>query len=329
VSAGGGLQDRFGRTLRTLRVSVTDRCDMRCTYCMPATGMAWLPKQDLLGFEELERVVRAFVELGVSRLRLTGGEPLLRQDLPMLVRAFAALPGVEDLALTTNGSRLAGLAPALKAAGLQRATVSLDSLDPARFAAITRGGDLAKVWEGLLAAEAAGLRPLKLNAVLTPLNEPDLLDLAALTLRRDWDVRFIEVMPISAAVGAPAAGLPMAALKRRLEERWGRLQPLEAGASAPARRWRIPGARGAVGFIASVSDSFCGSCDRLRLSATGRLQLCLAHPDGLDLRSLLRGGASDAALKGAISEAVWRKPAGHEFQRQAPAPQAAMSRIGG
>lgn len=324
-----GLGDAFGRRMRTLRVSVTDRCDLRCTYCMPAAGMQWLPKEALLSFEELERVVRAFVDLGVSRLRLTGGEPLLRQDLPQLVKSFAALPGVEDLAMTTNGTRLAALAPALKAAGLQRATVSLDSLDPGRFAAVTRGGDLDKVWQGLLAAEASGLGPIKINAVVTPINEPDLMDLAALTFGRGWDVRFIEVMPISGAVGRPAAGLPMAALKRRMEERWGRLEALATEASAPARRWRIPGALGAVGFIASVSDSFCGSCDRLRLSATGRLQLCLAHPDGLDLRALLRGGATDATLKGAIAEAVWRKPAGHEFHRQAPSPQAAMSRIGG
>ncbi|HXC65272.1 MAG TPA: radical SAM protein, partial [bacterium] len=220
----GGLTDAFGRTMRTLRVSVTDRCDLRCTYCMPAAGMQWLAKGELLSFEELERVVRAFVELGVSRLRLTGGEPLLRQNLPLLVKAFAGLPGVEDLALTTNGTRLAGLAPALKAAGLKRATVSLDSLDPERFAAVTRGGDLAKVWQGLLAAEAAGLGPIKINAVVTPINEPDLMDLAALTFGRGWDVRFIEVMPISGAVGRPAAGLPMAALKRRMEERWGRLE---------------------------------------------------------------------------------------------------------
>jgi cyclic pyranopterin phosphate synthase len=323
------LQDRFGRALRTLRVSVTDRCDLRCTYCMPAGGMDWLPKEELLSFEELTRVVRAFVDLGVSRLRLTGGEPLLRRDLPDLVRALAALQGVQDLALTTNGTRLAALAAALKAAGLQRVTVSLDSLDAGRFAAITRGGDVARVLAGIAAAEAAGLAPLKLNAVVTPVNEPDLLDLAALTLTKPWDVRFIEVMPISAAVGAPQPGLPMAALKRRLQERWGRLEPLDAEPSAPARRWRLPGAAGALGFIASVSDSFCGSCDRLRLSATGRLQLCLAHSDGLDLRTLIRSGVSDQGLKGAIGEAVWRKPAGHAFHQQAPQAGHAMSRIGG
>lgn len=329
MTPGLGPADRFGRVMRTLRISVTDRCDMRCTYCMPAGGMDWLPPAQLLSFEELVRVARIFVAMGVSRLRLTGGEPLLRKDLPRLVRSLADLPGLRDLALTTNATRLEGLAPALKAAGLGRATISLDSLDPGRFAAITRGGDLNRVWRGLLAAEAAGLAPLKLNAVVTPLNEPDLLDLAGLTLERAWDVRFIEAMPISAAVGPPEVGLPLAALKRRIEERWGRLAPLVAEPSAPARRWRIPGARGAVGFIASVSDSFCASCDRLRLSCTGRLQLCLAHPDGLDLRALLRAGATDAALEGAIAEAVWRKPEGHAFHRQAPAPQAAMSRIGG
>jgi cyclic pyranopterin phosphate synthase len=324
------LADRFGRRLRTLRLSVTDRCDLRCVYCMPAEGTAWLPQPELLSFEEIERLVRAFAQLGLSRLRLTGGEPLLRRDLPALVARLARVPGLEDLSLTTNGTRLAGLARDLKAAGLRRVTVSLDSLDPDRFRALTRGGDMAAVLRGIEAAETAGLGPLKLNAVVMPQNEADLLPLAALSLERPWQVRFIEAMPITAALGdGVAGGLPLAVLKRRLEERYGRLEPVAADPSAPARLYRLPGARGKVGFIASVSDSFCGSCDRLRLSSTGRLQLCMAHPDGLDLRGLLRGGVSDEALAGAISEAAWRKPEGHAFYRQAPAPGQAMSRIGG
>lgn len=323
------LQDRFGRVFRTLRLSVTDRCDLRCTYCMPASGMSWLPKEELLSFEELERAARIFVNAGVRRLRLTGGEPLLRRDLPALVRKLAALPGVEDIALTTNASRLAELAAPLKAAGLKRVTVSLDSLDAGRFGAITRGGDLRRVWDGLMAADKAGLG-VKLNAVVLPENEADLLPLAALTLERRWEVRFIEVMPVSSALGhGLAKGLDLMELRERLTRRWGSLESVATDPHAPARRHRLPKALGKLGFIASVSEPFCSACDRLRLGATGRLQLCMAHPDGMDLRSLLRGGVSDARLADAIAEAVWRKPAGHAFY-QGPVPQGlAMSQIGG
>ena len=323
------LQDRFGRSMRTLRLSVTDRCDLRCLYCMPASGMSWLPKQELLSFEELERVARLLVMAGIRRLRLTGGEPLLRQGLPDLVRRLAALGGVEDIALTTNGTRLAGLAAGLKAAGLNRVTVSLDSLDQERFAAITRGGDLAEVWRGLEAAQAVGLK-IKLNTVVLPHNEADLLPLAALTMERDWEVRFIEVMPVSSALGhSVEKGLDLMELKERLTRRWGALVPVATDPHAPARRYALPGAQGKLGFIASVSEPFCSACDRLRLGATGRLQLCMAHPDGLDLRALLRGRVSDARLIDAIAEAVWRKPAGHAFY-QSPVPQGlAMSQIGG
>lgn len=323
------LQDRFGRIFRTLRLSVTDRCDLRCSYCMPAEGMHWLPKEELLSFEELERVARIFVNAGIRRLRLTGGEPLLRQGLPKLVAKLAAMPGVEDIALTTNASRLAELAGPLKAAGLKRVTVSLDSLDAGRFRAITRGGDLAKVWDGLLAADRAGLG-IKLNAVVLPENEADLLPLAALTLERRWEMRFIEVMPVSSALGHRVErGLDLMELRERLTRRWGRLDSVPTDPHAPARRYTLPGALGKLGFIASVSEPFCSACDRLRLSATGRLQLCMAHPDGMDLRGLLRGGVSDARLTDAIAEAVWRKPAGHQFY-QAPVPAGlAMSQIGG
>jgi cyclic pyranopterin phosphate synthase len=324
------LKDRFGRVFKTLRLSVTDRCDLRCNYCMPAEGIAWKPQQDVLSFEELERLTKLFVNLGMQRIRLTGGEPLLRQGLPDLVGRLARIPGIEDLSLTTNGTRLAALAGPLKKAGLQRVTVSLDSLDAERFKAITRGGDLDGVWQGLLSAERAGLGPIKLNCGVLPENEADLLPLAALTMERRWEMRFIEVMPVSSALGHQVqAGLSLMELKERLTRRWGALEAVPTDSHAPARRYRLPGSLGKLGFIASVSESFCSACDRLRLSATGRLQLCMAHPDGLDLRALLRGGVSDARLMDAIAEAVWRKPAGHAFY-QAPVPAGlAMSQIGG
>jgi cyclic pyranopterin phosphate synthase len=322
------LQDRFGRVFRTLRLSVTDRCDLRCSYCMPEDGVAWLPKQDLLSFEELERVAALFVQAGIRRLRLTGGEPLLRHELPSLVERLSRL-GVEDLALTTNGTRLAALAAPFRKAGLKRVTVSLDSLDAGRFRAITRGGDLAQVWSGLEAAAQVGLG-IKLNAVVLPENDADLEPLAALSLERPWEIRFIEVMPVSSSLGhGVAKGVDLMELKARFTRRWGALQEVATDLHAPARRFQLPGARGKLGFIASVSEPFCSACDRLRLSATGRLQLCMAHPDGMDLRALLRGGVSDARLTDAIAEAVWRKPAGHAFY-QAPVPQGlAMSQIGG
>lgn len=325
-----GLIDSFGRVFKTLRLSVTDRCDMRCRYCMPKEGVAWLPKSEVLSFEEMERLVRVFAGLGIRRLRLTGGEPLLRQDLPVLVRRLAAIPGLEDLSLTTNGSRLAGLASELKKAGLKRVTVSLDSLDEGRFKAITRGGDLNAVWQGILRADWEGLCPIKLNCVVMEENAADLIPLAALTLERRWEVRFIEAMPISSSLGwGVRPGLRLEEMKARLEAQFGALTAVATEANAPARRFRLRGALGKVGFIASVSEAFCAACDRLRLSATGRLQLCLAHPDGLELKPLLRGGASDAVLERAITEAVFLKPAGHEFYKAAPAEGLAMSRIGG
>lgn len=324
------LKDAFGREMRSLRLGVTDRCDLRCVYCMPAGGVDWLPREDLLSFDEMERLVRIFAGLGIRRLRLTGGEPLLRPDLPGLVARLARIPGLEDLSLTTNGTRLAGFAPALKAAGLQRVTVSLDSLDAGRFKAITRGAELGAVLDGIRAAERVGLGPIKINCVVLAENEQDLLPLAALTLEHRWEVRFIEVMPVSTALGhAVKPGLSFFELKRRLVERWGSLEPVATDSHATARRFRLGKALGNLGFISSVTEPFCSSCDRLRVGATGRLQLCMARPDGLDVRPLLRSGLDDRGLEEALAGAVLRKPSGHAFYREAVPEGQAMSRIGG
>jgi cyclic pyranopterin phosphate synthase len=322
------MQDRFGRVLKTLRVSVTDRCDLRCLYCMPAEGMKWTPNEELLSPTEFSRAVGLLVEGGVTRLKLTGGEPLRRPDLEQLI---AGVSGLQEISLTTNGTRLAGRAKALKAAGLQRVTVSLDSLNPASFARLTRGGDVAKVWAGLEAAEAAGLGPIKINAVVLDQPMEELVQLARLTLTRGWHVRFIEYMPVTGLL--PPGVKPLhtpAQLRAAIEAGLGALSPeAVTDEAAPALLFKVPGAVGHLGFINALTENFCSRCDRLRLAADGKLVLCMAHADHLDLRALLRGGADDRQLRGAIAAAVWMKPAGHDYLDR-PAPlERSMSRLGG
>lgn len=296
---------------------------------MPSCGVRWIPQEERLTLEETVQLAGWLVEAGIRRLRLTGGEPLLVPELESLVRRLAALPGVEDLSLTTNGFNLARRAEALAAAGLRRVTVSLDSLDPAVFRSITRTGDLGMVWEGLWAADRAGLTPLKVNCVVMRENLPGTPDLAALTLERPWEVRFIEYMPVTSGLKGREACIPNAEVRRLLEERFGPLRPAPSDPHAPARTWRLAGGRGRVGFISSVTESFCGACDRLRLLSNGFLKLCMAHPDGLDLRTPLRAGAGRETVLAAVREAVWRKPAGHAFQERRSFEESLMSRIGG
>jgi cyclic pyranopterin phosphate synthase len=322
------LRDSFGRKLETLRVSLTDRCDLRCLYCMPAQGARFVPRPELLSGEELLRSIQAFVSLGLKRIKFTGGEPLLRPELEDLVAAFS---DQAELGLTTNGTLLSGRAAGLYKAGLRRLTVSLDSLNPARYAAITRGGDVRRVLEGLQAAQELGFSPIKINAVLLDQPIAELLQLAALSISSDWEIRFIEAMPVSAGLqletGAFWSGEHF---KAELERAFGALENLERERSAaPASLMRLKGARGRLGFISSVSQPFCSACDRLRLQANGFLRLCMARPEGLDLKPLLRGGASQAELSQAIREAAWLKPSGHAFASQAPLEGSQMSSIGG
>jgi cyclic pyranopterin phosphate synthase len=324
------LQDRFGRHLKTLRVSVTDRCDLRCVYCMPAEGAKFVPVESLLSEGELTRAIKLFAGLGMTRFKFTGGEPLLCNGLEELLKA-AAIAGAEELSLTTNATRLAGRAASLRKAGLQRVTVSLDSLDPARFSAITRGGDLAEVWRGILAAEQVGLAPIKLNTVLMDQSEKDLLDLARLSLEHAWSIRFIEYMPMTSSLGqSQRQAWDGPRLRQTLEAHFGALESVESvDPAAPAKLYRIAGAPGKLGFIDAISQPFCSACDRLRLSADGFLRLCMAHADGLDLRSLLRSGASDKELEEGIRQAAWMKPEGHAFYREAKAAEKQMSHVGG
>ncbi len=331
AEGAGRVVDQFGRRIHYLRISLTDRCNLRCVYCMPE-HMVFLPREELLTDEEWIRLVRLFAELGFDKIRLTGGEPTVRPNLVELVARMAALPGIREISMTTNGMRLKALAEPLARAGLKRVNVSLDTLDPAKFHRITRWGRLEEVWEGILAAEAAGLTPIKLNAVVVRgYNDRDLVGLAALTLSRPWQVRFIEVMPFAdIAPFAQQAIVPTSEMIRILEGEFGPLEPLNDGRlDGEARVYRIRGAVGTVGFISPVSEPFCAQCNRVRLTAEGRLRLCLLRDDEADLREPLRRGASDEELKAQIRAAIWRKPWGHGLPEGVIPMARVMSQIGG
>lgn len=325
------MQDQYGRDLTDLRISLTDRCNLRCVYCMPAEGIDFRPPEGLLQDGELRLLVRIAAELGVRKVRLTGGEPTVRPGLVDLVDAIAATPGIEDVALTTNGLLLDRLAGPLAAAGLTRVNVSLDTLDPGKFTRITRGGRVEQVMVGIAAAEAAGLRPIKINAVIVRgFNDDDVVPLAALTLSRPWDVRFIEMMPFGsvgdfAEAGIVTSGETMAKIERVL----GSLTPLDLSGDDPARGYRLPDARGRLGFVSPVSQPFCAKCGRLRLTADGRLRLCLLRDDEADLLTPLREGRPYEEIKALFRAAAFRRPFGHALA-EALYPQArVMIQIGG
>jgi cyclic pyranopterin phosphate synthase len=326
------LVDGFGRVHRDLRISVTDRCNLRCSYCMPADGLPWMPREDLLTYEELTRVARVCVEhFGFDGIRLTGGEPTIRAHLPVLVEALADL-GV-DLSLTTNGTTMRALAPDLVAAGLRRVNVSCDSLRPERFAEITRRDDLARVLDGIDAAVEAGLRPVKVNVVvMRGVNDDELVDFAAFGRERGVTVRFIEFMPLDAQGEWTDQQVVS---QREIVDAIDAVFPLESvpaaeQGSAPASRFRFRDGAGEVGVIPSVTQAFCASCDRVRLTADGTLRHCLFATRELDLRALLRAGASDGDLAAAITEEVAAKWAGHQIgQVQFIRPARSMSQIGG
>jgi cyclic pyranopterin phosphate synthase len=308
------LVDGFGRTHRSLRLSVTDRCNLRCRYCMPAEGMDWLPREELLSYEELERIVRLLAAFGVSDVRVTGGEPLVRSELARLIGRLAAVPGVREISLTTNGVLLERSIDDLVGAGLDRVNVSVDSLDPDRFERITRRRDLDRVLAGLAACERhPGLRPIKVNAVaLRGVSEPDVLPLAELARRRPYVVRFIEVMPLDAPrTWTRDAVLSGEELRAMIGERWP-LEPLDPErASATATRWRYADGAGELQFVSSVTEPFCATCDRLRLTADGQLRTCLFAESETDLRGPLRAGATDARLEEIVRVAVGAKGPGH------------------
>ena len=308
------LVDGFGRTHRSLRLSVTDRCNLRCRYCMPAEGMAWLDRDEVLHDDELERVVRLLARLGVTDLRVTGGEPLVRAGLPALIARISSVPGIREVSITTNGVLLADRIDELVAAGLGRVNVSIDSLDPDRFEQITRRRDLDRALAGLAACERhESLRPIKVNAVaLRGVSEPDVLPLAELARRRPYIVRFIEVMPLDAPrTWTRDAVLSGDELRRMIGVRWA-LEPLDRERpAAPATRWRYADGAGELQFVSSVTEPFCASCDRLRITADGQLRTCLFAESETDLRGPLRAGADDAEIERIVREAVLAKGPGH------------------
>jgi cyclic pyranopterin phosphate synthase len=332
------LIDSFGRGIEYVRLSVTDRCDLRCSYCLPQGHDDFVEPQDWLRFDEIERVIRAFARLGVRRVRLTGGEPLTRRHLPALAARLAALPGVEDLSLSTNAVQLARHAHTLHAAGVRRINVSLDSLRPERFAAITGGGKLDKVLAGLLAARAAGFAPIKINMVaLRGVNDDEFEDMVRFCATHGFTLRLIETMPMG-DTGRAAADhfLDLQEVRSRLAQSFDLVPAVagHAGARAnigggPARYYQVAGTDLRIGFITPMSQHFCDSCNRVRLSADGILYLCLGQEDRLELRPLLRSGISDARLEHEIAAAIARKPERHEFREKPQQIVRFMSRLGG
>ncbi|HLI17178.1 MAG TPA: GTP 3',8-cyclase MoaA [Rhodanobacteraceae bacterium] len=332
--------DALGRALADLRISVIDRCNFRCPYCMPEEAYpadhAFLRARDRLDFDEIERLARIFVSLGVRKLRLTGGEPLLRRDLPVLVARLAAIAGVEDLALTTNGMLLPKLAQPLRDAGLRRITVSMDSVDPVVFRSMSGGrGELAQVEAGIAAAERAGFAPVKINSVvMRGVNDDGVLDLVARFRGTGHVVRFIEYMDVGTVNGWRGDRVvPGAELVARIDAHWP-LEALPRSAASTSRRWRFRDGAGEIGFINSVTEPFCGGCTRARLSADGSLYTCLFARAGHDLRALLRGGESDAGLR-AVVAGIWSLRGDRYSERRAELRAAGvlehveMYRIGG
>lgn len=322
------LNDRFGRSIRYLRVSVTDRCDLRCAYCIPEHFKDFEEPEDWLTLAELERVVGAFARLGVSRVRLTGGEPLTRGNIAELAARLAALPGIDDLSLSTNATRLKLHAEALKRAGVARLNVSLDSLRGERLASITGRDCLGDVLAGLKAAKAAGFDPIKINTVVMPgVNDDEIDDLVAFCMVQGFVLRLIETMPMG-DTGRAAGFLDLQPIQQRLRERFGLVDGVFSG-GGPARYLQTPDGAFSVGFITPLSQHFCDTCNRVRLSVDGTLYLCLGQEHALPLRPLLRSGASDSEIEAAIRRAIDLKPERHEFCESPEKTVRIMAKTGG
>lgn len=325
-------RDDFGRAINYLRVSVTDRCNLRCVYCMPDEGIEKRPHADMLRYEELALVIRAAAELGICKVRLTGGEPLARLGLPGFVRMVAAIPGIDDLSMTTNGTLLARHAAALADAGLHRVNISLDTLRADRFEQITRRGRLGDVWAGITAAKASGLIPIKLNmVVIRGLNDDEVIDFARRTATDGWHVRYIEWMPVGANSNWAGNGVvPIPEIRRRIEAELGPLEPVHGPmGNGPARYYRLPGTQGTVGFIGALSEHFCDTCNRLRLTADGRLRPCLMNAHEIDLSATLRAGAGLETVKTLLAQAIQRKPQRHHLDENLSPMDRTMAEIGG
>lgn len=310
------LTDRFGRSIDYLRLSVTDRCDLRCTYCIPKGFKGFEEPEHWLSFDEIERLLAAFARLGTTRVRLTGGEPLLRRNLPELAARLAALPGLRDLSLSTNATRLGRYALQLKQAGVSRINVSLDSLDRGCMEKITGRDSLDQIMTGIMAGKAAGFEPIKINMVaMRGVNDGEIEDMAQFCIEQGFVLRLIEAMPMG-ATGRDASFLDLGPVRERLQQRFGLVPQAAELGGGPARYLATPDGRSSIGFITPLSQHFCASCNRVRLAVDGTLYLCLGQEQRYEFRPLLRGGASDAELEAAIREAIELKPQKHEFREQ-------------
>jgi len=323
--------DQFGRKIHYLRISLTDHCNLRCIYCMPE-DQTFRPNPELMQDDEIATLTRLFASLGFDKIRLTGGEPTVRNRIVEIVRTIASTEGIQAVSMTTNGILLKKLAGPLAEAGLKRVNVSIDTLDAEKFQRLTRWGKLQDVWDGILAAEAAGMEPVKLNAVVVKgYNENDVIDLARLTIDRPWQMRFIEMMPFAGVTDVQTGSIITAAqIQERIESALGKLELSNDGQlDGEARIFHIPGARGNVGFISSVTAPFCDSCNRARLTADGRLRLCLLRENEVDLLTPLRGGASIEDLRRLILDGIWLKPWGHGLAEGVIPLNRVMNEIGG
>jgi cyclic pyranopterin phosphate synthase len=308
----GLLIDQFGRSHQYLRISLTDRCNFRCQYCMPHEGMVWQPKKTLLTYEEIERLARIFVQLGVTKIRLTGGEPTVREDLPVLTQKLSSIDGLQHLAMTTNGTSLAQWASVYKASGLDSVNISLDTLDPKRFLEITRRDALPLVLEGIDAALQVGFQPVKINmVVMAGVNDDEVFRFVDTFKHQPVHIRLIEFMPFKANQWRVDRMIPYREVLEVLETRF-QLQRLATEASAVGKDYALVGYPAVVSFITSMSEHFCGTCNRVRLTADGSIKPCLLHAAEVSLRDAIRGGVEDSELAQMILETLWRKPIGHD-----------------
>ena len=323
--------DRYGRNIHYLRISLTDHCNLRCVYCMPEE-MTFQPNAELMQDDELILLVQLFASLGFDKIRLTGGEPTVRGHIVELVQAIAHTPGIRSLSMTTNGVLLPKLAQPLAQAGLKRVNISIDTLNPEKFRRLTRWGSVEDVWQGILAAEKAGLTPIKLNAVVVRgYNESDVIDLASLTIERAWQVRFIEMMPFAGATDLQLnQAVTSEQIMRHITAELGALQESNGGKlDGEARVYKLDGSKGTIGFISTVTQPFCAACTRARLTADGRLRLCLLREGEVDLLTPLRDGATLADLRQLILDGIWYKPWGHGLAEGVIPLNRVMNQIGG